>query len=585
MKLGALAPVLAAVSLVAACVAPERPGPTAVDAEPAYPAGPYAVAVGATLPDLAFDGVSEEGERRTIHLHDFLAEDAAAPPLLVVRVTGGLWCGTCRWQAEHTSELAQLGLGTAFRELDLVIGNRDADPATAPDALAWRALLDDASHVTVGADPGASFGAISTNRDLVLPLFVFVDARTMRVLDDVSNPDPGELSRRIAALAPGETHALDDSLVDGLFHRNEWDLLRAVTVPGAPPPDPTNRVADRPEARALGRALFFDAGLSPSGAVSCATCHDPKKNLADGLPRGRGVAEGDRLTPSIALAAHARWQFWDGRAETLWAQALGPIESAREMGSSRLFVAARVESAFADAYAAAFPDEPLPDLAALPASGKPGDAAFDALSSADREAVTRVFVNVGKAIEAYERSFRVKPNRFDAFLAGRHRALGAEETLGLVMFVRSGCMQCHWGPRLTDDAFHDTRLPTGRLDGRADPGRVEGLASLLGSEFRASGSYSDAPLARPPLPEPSTTMLGRFKTPALRGVGGASHYGHGGTFDVLAGVTEAYGRGGVPDDDPASAGVRDRWLMTFGESTQWGLVPFLRTLTAEPTVP
>ena len=57
-------------------------------------------------------------------------------------------------------------------------------------------------------------------------------------------------------------------------------------------------------------------------------------------------------------------------------------------------------------------------------------------------------------------------------------------------------------------------------------------------------------------------------------------------MDALVGVTEAYGRGGVPAGNPSSAGVREPWLMGFGETVEWGLVPFLKTLTAElaPTV-
>jgi hypothetical protein len=112
--------------------------------------------------------------------------------------------------------------------------------------------------------------------------------------------------------------------------------------------------------------------------VSCATCHVREKGFADGRARGLGLAEGDRHTPSATLAAHAPFQFWDGRADTLWQQALGPFESAGEMGSSRLFVARRVGAAYAAEYAAVFPRAPLPamdDLARFPASGKPATRA------------------------------------------------------------------------------------------------------------------------------------------------------------------------------------------------------------------
>src|SRR6185437_10553934 len=228
---------------------------------------------------------------------------------------------------------------------------------------------------------------------------------------------------------------------------------------------------------ALGKALFSDPGLSPSNEVSCATCHDPRKHLTDGRPVAQGAGPGDRRTPAIALAAHARWQFWDGRADTLWAQALGPFESPKELASSRVFVARRIAARHAAAYARTFPGAPLPDVSAWPAEGKPGDPAYDALSARDKDAATRVFVAAGKAIAAYERTFRVQPTALDAYLGGDRGALAPLEKYGLSLFARMGCMACHWGPRLTDDAFHDTRAPTGRADHGADLGRMEGIVA------------------------------------------------------------------------------------------------------------
>ena len=37
----------------------------------------------------------------------------------------------------------------------------------------------------------------------------------------------------------------------------------------------------------------------------------------------------------IAGAAHSPWLFWDGRKDSLWSQALGPLEDAAEHGSNR----------------------------------------------------------------------------------------------------------------------------------------------------------------------------------------------------------------------------------------------------------
>jgi cytochrome c peroxidase len=569
---------------------------TSVDPASAYPEGPYSIAPGGVLPDLAFEGVTEAGVPGDIHLHDYHASPSAAPEILVVTVHGGLWCGTCRWHAAHPPDLSAFTVAGALRRLDVVVGNRDNAPATAHDAEVWRQTFHPGENVAVGVDPSFTLGAVLAPDHQPLPLFLLVDTRTMRVASVLSNPDGAELALQIATAlgslgdnpssAPPTSPTPPETLVDGTFHQNEWDLLRETTLPAAPPPDPTNAVADSPLAAAFGKALFFDDALSPSGTVSCATCHDAAKHLSDDLPVAQGLGALSRRTPSIALSAHARWQFWDGRADTLWGQALGPLEAPAEFGSSRLFVAKRIAAAHAAEHAAAFPGEPLPDMSSWPDNGAPGDPPYDALSAEERDAATRVFVQAGKAIAAYERTFRVQPNPLDAYLAGDFGALGPDQKYGLALFVRLGCMQCHWGPRLTDDAFHDTRTPTGLASGAADPGRLTGLARLLQSDFRGAGRWSDAPEAALEVPlSPSPSMLGQFKTPPLRGVADAHYLGHGGAFDQLSGIAEAYGHGGVPERDRSSAGARDPWLPTFGETAQWGLVPFLQTQTATLAAP
>ena len=582
--------------------APDGPGATA--AVPAsgpprgagsdYPAATEPMADGATLPDLAWQGLGERGEPRAIALHDYFEPNAQRSRLLVVRVNGGAWCGTCLWHAAHTGEVMSLPVASRLRWLDLVVGDADNAPARPSDLPAWRALVDAPSGIAFGADPSFSLRALGPEAGVLLPLYVFVDTRTMRVHGVVSNPDPAALATRIeTAIAELDGAAppapLREALIDGIFHRNEWDMIRDVVTPAAPPADPTNAVADSAAAAALGKALFFDTGLSPSATVSCATCHDPGKQLSDGKPTAMGLAQGNRKTPRIALAAFSRWQFWDGRADSLWSQALGPIENAKEIGGTRVAVVRRLVSQHASALAAAFPSLPLPDLEGLPLDGKPGDAAFDALTAADQDAVTRVFVAAGKSIAAYERTFRVQPSELDAYAKGDVGALSAPEKQGLSLFARVGCMQCHWGPRLTDDAFHVTRLSSGRADGSADPGRSEGVVQLRASDFLGTGRWSDAPASGRVLPAgdgaPARALVGAFKTPSLRGVAAAGPYGHGGTQASLVSVTESYGTGGVAASDPRAAGDLEPWLIRFDVLAQWALPPFLATLTAEPIVP
>ena len=82
--------------------------------------------------------------------------------------------------------------------------------------------------------------------------------------------------------------------------------------------------ADDPRAAEFGRRLFFDPRVSANGQVSCATCHVPERACQHGIPLGRGVGVTNRRTMPIAGMAHSPFLFWDGRKDSLWAQAVGP---------------------------------------------------------------------------------------------------------------------------------------------------------------------------------------------------------------------------------------------------------------------
>ncbi|MDB4946881.1 MAG: Cytochrome peroxidase [Labilithrix sp.] len=552
----------------------------------AWPAGPYGIALGATLPpDLVY-----EGPAGPVRLADYWEPCASSPHLLVIR-SAPAWCGPCDWHAKHTTRL----LGDAryagrLRLLDLVIADEDNLPATAESAARWASRIDvpPGLEARVGVDVDYKFSrALLSNN--VLPEYLLVDTRTMRALNVQSNPALETLQSFLdieLAVIDGrkKPDQLAPPLHDGLLSDDQYDLLQGMRAPAAPPADPTNEVADLPLAASLGKALFEDTALSPGGTRSCVTCHDPAKGFADGKRVAVGQGIGDRNSPSIALAAHARWQFWDGRADTLWMQALGPFENDRELASSRLFVARAIAERHASEYAAVFGAKyPLPDFTGLPASGRPGMPAYDALPEATRDAVTRVFVNGGKAIAAFERTLRVAPNKLDRYIDGDLTALGPAERKGLVHFFNSGCAQCHHGPRLTDDAFHAVGFGTGRADAIADEGRLAVLADLPHAEFLASSRWSDAPAAAPLLPgaPPAPVMLGAFKTPTLRGIPATGPYGHGGTFATLAEVTRHYGRRGRDVPAGQSAGTVEAWLPLFDETVQADLPAFLDVLTAE----
>ena len=564
------------------------PAGLCVGGKPAdYPPGPYAIAIGAVLPpDLAW-----EGPAGAVRVKDYFEPCAARSRLLVVR-SGAAWCGPCIWHATHTTRFfADARFADRLRLLDLVIADEDNMPATTAAATRFRARIDAPSGLDakIAIDVKYMFGAVLHDK-APLPEYVFVDTRTMKVRSVIASPDPDSLVGSFATLlaeldgqpAPTlpPTPKHDDLLTD-----DQWDLLQDMKVPGAPPVDPTNEFGDVPAAAALGKKLFADTALSPSGTVACVTCHDATSAFGDGLPQSMGVAKVDRNSPTIALAAHNRWQFWDGRADTLWMQALGPPENGKEIASSRLFIAQQIAARYTAEYDAIFGAKyPLPDLTGLPASGKPGDAAYDALPLAKRDAITRVYVNAGKSIAAFERTIRLKGNDIERYAAGDSAALVGPQRRGLVVFFKAGCAQCHWGPRLTDDAFHSLRFPTGRQDGAPDRGRADVLLGLAASEFVATSKWSDAPQAAKPLAFTSvpSSMIGAFKTPTLRGSPQTAPYGHGGAFRLLSDVTKHYGQRAEQVPATKAPGEVEEWLPLFDAGAQSDLAQFLDELTADP---
>lgn len=559
----------------------------------AYPKVATSLELLATIPNMSFDGLDETGSKVSVSLADYFEPCAPKSRLLVLRVTTG-WCGTCRYDLGHTKDLTgNATFGARLRLLDMLVTDEDGNPATVDDLARHEGKMDAKTRIV--AEPAYRVSAVSPSVQAILPVYVLIDTRTMQIRNFLSVPDPATLSVRMAqelALldgAPPPPYPLQ-TLTDGRFAPNEWALLSETTVPTTPPPDPTNEKADDAAAAALGKALFADKTLSPSGMVSCVTCHDANKSFTDGLTVAEGVAHTDRNSPSLAVAAFSRWEFWDGRADSLWAQAAGPFEAAKEFGATRLFVAHQIYSNYKTPYEAVWTKYPLPDLSdavRFPASGKPGDAAFDAMPQADRDAITRVLVNVAKSIAAFERTIRVKPNRLDQYVAGDFTALSSAEKKGLVAFTKLGCPQCHWGPRMTDDAFHVARFATGRADGMPDRGRTDAVQNVLNGELTSKSIWSDAPA-----PHAFTSHLvsapaltGAFKTPPLRGVAESAPYGHGGQLATLLDVANEYATAGLPIGSGRTIGDPEPWLPHFDASSAPDLVPFLQALTSEPTAP
>jgi cytochrome c peroxidase len=326
----------------------------------------------------------------------------------------------------------------------------------------------------------------------------------------------------VAAIAAATALAGAGSLqAQATLNAGPADLQKMMTAYKRPDAIPSP--ADNPTTPAkveLGKALFFDPRLSGSGAISCASCHNPALGWEDGLDKGVGHAGAKlgRHTPTILNAAWIEPLFWDGRAATLEEQAKGPLQAPAEMNMPHGDVVRVVSSipGYGPKFARAFANEPI---------------------SID---------TIAKAIAAYERTVVSGKAPFDHWIEGDEGAIPDAAKRGFVVYnTTARCASCHGGWRMTDDGFHDIGLPGDDLGrGKIAPG----LAILE----RA------------------------FKTPTLRNITERAPFMHDGSIRTLEEVVEHYDHGFVqraslsPEMKPLKLSAREKS----------DLVAFLKTLTS-----
>jgi cytochrome c peroxidase len=408
--------------------------------------------------------------------------------------------------------------------------------------------------------------------------------------------------------------------------RTALEALSPVTLP-PPPPDVTNMVADDAAAAALGQGLFFDPSFSgplldtdndgspeslgmagQSGRVACAGCHIPSSGFSDTrsfqLQISLGAGWGRRRAPSLLDVGQARLLMWDGRHDALYNQPFGPLESVVEMNSSRLFMAEQIYKEHKAEYEAVFgPMPPLDDGAQFPPlsasltgcqpknptdpqpacdgtfHGSPGDhAEYDGMTVANQTAVTRVVVNAGKALGAFERRLSCGASPFDAWMHGGAPISRAAQR-GAAVFVGSGdCVRCHAGPYLSDQQFHNVGLSPevvqqAFLDAN-DQGAATGLAAAIADPLSTRGAFSDGDDGRLPTMVTSA-MTGAFRTPILRCVSQRPTFMHTGQIGTLDGVVAFFDGGGGSTGYPGSSEIHALGLSTLQQSD---LVAFLEAL-------
>jgi cytochrome c peroxidase len=385
-------------------------------------------------------------------------------------------------------------------------------------------------------------------------------------------------------------------------------LLQSLSVDALPdrPDDPSNAFAADAGAVTLGQLLFNDVRLSAGQRLSCASCHQSGRAFTDGQRVAQGLAIGTRNTPTLRGVAFHRTFNWDGRVDTLWGQALGPLEHAAEMGSSRGEVARLVaddpklrrdfERVFGPLDADMLSAMPTGPCGPIAASGdSPGEAPASAcwrrLPERQQTAISRVFVDVGKAIAAYETTLRPPRTRFDQFVrdlvAGAKRSastrLTAAEQRGLRLFIdpaRTACLNCHNGPLFTNGGFHDIGTNIG-AQSTGELGNLLGERLRETSEFRCVGIYSDALpeqclLARFQRKEHPGESRGAFKVPTLRGLAVTAPFMHDGRFADLQAVMQHYRSPPLP----AVVGAHELRPLKFSARDIEDMVRFLEALSS-----
>ena len=316
-----------------------------------------------------------------------------------------------------------------------------------------------------------------------------------------------------------------------------WEVANPVTALPTPPVGPDIDLAALPDPPTpdrvrLGRWLFYDTRLSSDGTVACATCHRPENAFSEPTPVSTGVRgqKGRRKAPSFVNAAVSLYPhfFWDGRADSLEAQALGPMENPIEMGNSHTRM---VET-----------------LASIPAYGRYFAEAFGT------PGVTKE--RVAKAIADYERTRMSGNSPYDRWRRQRDDGAVPEAVkLGHDLFYgKAACNQCHVGSRFTDNTIHNIGIGW------------DAAARAFDDEGRFVVTKA----------EPDR---GAFKTPTLRDVTVHAPYMHDGSVPTLRAVVEYYNRGG--NANPFMDPKMPRAPLGLTEAEIEALVALLKSLSGE----
>lgn len=280
----------------------------------------------------------------------------------------------------------------------------------------------------------------------------------------------------------------------------------------------------------LGKKLFFDPILSLDQSISCASCHQPQFAYADNKAFSTGVNDslGARNTPSVMNMASRPFFFHDGRAPSLEAQAIMPVENPVEMNLSFTEAVRRINT-----------NKEYLNLFQQIYKGEPNSA------------------SITNALAEFQRSLESDGSApHDIWIKDIDtNALTISQQRGREIFISDEfkCFECHFGPDFTGDEFRNIGLFDGKI--LLDKGR-----------FDVTKDSND---------------IGKFKTPGLRNIALTAPYMHNGMFNTLEEVIDFYSNPYDFVEKPINLDTLMVEPLNLSAQQKGDLINFLHSLTDE----